>query len=79
MGALSGANLAGLWLLGNYLHLLFQKSREETPEGWLAADLETRFREYLRCRIRDPWLGHSEHLLGTKRPLDLVDVASDHR
>ena len=65
-GALSGANLAGLWLLGNYLHLLFQESREETPEGWLAADLEARFREYLRCRIRDPWLGHSEHLLGTR-------------
>ena len=65
-GSLSGANLAGLWLLGNYLHLLFQESREETPEGWLAADLETRFREYLRCRIRDPWLGHSEHLLGTR-------------
>ena len=64
--SLSGANLAGLWMLGNYLHLLFQESREETPEGWLAADLETRFREYLRYRIRDPWLGHSEHLLGTR-------------
>ena len=65
-GALSSANLAGLWLLGNYLHLLFQESREETPEGWLAADLEARFREYLRYRIRDPWLGHSEHLLSTR-------------
>lgn len=65
-GVLSSANLADLWLLGNYLHLLFQESREETPEGWLAADLEARFREYLRYRIRDPWLGHSEHLLGTR-------------
>ena len=64
--SLSGANLADLWMLGNYILLLFQESREETPQGWLAAELEKRLRMYLWWRIRDPWLGHSEHLLGTR-------------
>lgn len=65
-GVLSGTDLVGLWMLGNYILLLFQASREETPEGWLAADLEKRLRMYLWWRIRNPWLGHSEHLFGTR-------------
>ena len=65
-GALSGTDLGGLWMLGNYILLLFQASREDTPEGWLAADLEKRLRMYLWWRIRNPWLGHSEHLFGTR-------------
>lgn len=65
-GALSGTDLGGLWMLGNYVLLLFQASREDTPEGWLAADLEKRLRMYLWWRIRNPWIGHSEHLFGTR-------------
>ncbi len=65
-GVLSGTDLGGLWMLGNYILVLFQASREDTPEGWLAADLEKRLRMYLWWRIRNPWLGHSEHLFGTR-------------